>query len=222
MAVIAAHAARVVAAAVTPDGDEARRWAEEELRNPAYAEAQPTPFDLLALAVRDFFIGIFTSELPGGLGNAVVVIAAVVIVVLVVVAILVWGLPRGRGRSRLATGELFGDIEGRSAAELRREAAARAAAQEWDDAVVLRFRALARGLAERGVVETPPGATVHAFARRAGRAFPASADELDAAAAAFDDVRYLRLPGTRDLYLRVAAADDAVTAARPVTAQVPV
>ncbi|WP_354002991.1 DUF4129 domain-containing protein [Microbacterium elymi] len=84
--------------------------------------------------------------------------------------------------------------------------------------MILRFRALARGLVERRAVELVPGATVHAFARAAGRAFPGRADDLDAAASAFDDVRYLRRPGTAALYGAVARADDAVQAERPVDA----
>ena len=112
---------------------------------------------------------------------------------------------------------LFGEAETRSAAELRRAAASHAAKGEWDAAIVLRFRALARGTVERGVVDTPPGATVHAFARAAARAFPASAADLEAAATAFDDVRYLRRPGTAELYRRVAEVDDRVAAARPVS-----
>ena len=86
---------------------------------------------------------------------------------------------------------------------------------------MLRFRALARGVAERGILEPAPGATVHAFARQAGRAFPAEDERLDAAASAFDDVRYLRRPGTAELYAVVAAADDALVAARPVRSDVP-
>ena len=131
-----------------------------------------------------------------------------------VAAFLTWGAPGAPGGAR-ATAELFGADEQRSAAELRRDAASRAAKGDWDAAIVLRFRALARGLIERGAVDTPPGATVHAFARAAARAFPAHADALEAAAAAFDDVRYLRRPGTEELYRRIAAVDDLVTAARP-------
>lgn len=87
---------------------------------------------------------------------------------------------------------------------------------EWDAAIVLRFRALARGLTERGLVETPPGATVHGFARRAALAFPGQAAALEDAAGAFDDVRYLRRPGTVELYRRIAAVDEAVASARPL------
>ncbi|MFH8250775.1 DUF4129 domain-containing protein [Microbacterium sp. B2969] len=205
---------------LTPDGEEARRWAEEELSKPVYAEAQPTLFDRVSRAVGDFFAQLFSTQLDGGWASTFAVVAAVVVVLLIVAAFLVWGVPRATHRSRVAVAELFGESDVRPAAELRAAAEAHAARGEWDEAIVLRFRALARGLAERGVVETPPGATVHGFARQAARAFPGSGAELEAAAVAFDDVRYLRRPGTAELYRRVAAVDAAVAASRPLLAEV--
>jgi hypothetical protein len=200
---------------LTPDGDEARRWAQRELAESVYAIAEPTPFDRIARAVGDFFASLFSVQLDGGWGPWVAIVAAAVVAVVIIAAILVWGVPRATGRSG-ASHTLFGVDEQRSAVELRRDAASLAAKGEWSEAIVLRFRALARGLVDRGAVDTPPGATVHAFARAAAHAFPRSGYELESAAAAFDDVRYLRRPGTEELYRRIAAVDDTVTAARPV------
>ncbi|GAA1668754.1 DUF4129 domain-containing protein [Microbacterium lacus] len=200
---------------LTPDGDEARRWAEQELSDPAYAAAQPTPLDLIARAVGDFFASLFGTQLEGEWGPWVALIAAIVVVLVIVAAFLIWGVPRATGRRRRAE-DPFRTDDGLSASRLRDDAAARAAAGEWDAAIVLRFRALARGLLERGAVDTPPGATVHAFARSAARAFPAEADVLEGAAAGFDDVRYLRRPGTSELYARIVAVDEQVTRTRPV------
>ncbi len=200
---------------LTPDGDEARTWAERELADPRYAAAEPTPLDRIAQAIGDFLDSLFATELSGDWGPWVALIAAIVVLVVIVAAFFIWGVPRSTGRSR-AVSELFGEDEQRSAAELRRDAEARAASGDWDAAIILRFRALARGLVERSAVDTPPGATVHSFARAASRAFPDSAAELESAAAAFDDVRYLRRPGTEVLYRRIAAVDDRVTATRPV------
>ncbi|MFT4219798.1 MAG: DUF4129 domain-containing protein [Microbacterium sp.] len=199
---------------VVPDPDEARRWAEQELAKPEYAQAQPTWFDLAAREVGEFIDHLLHPSVSGGWSGLPAVIAIVVVVVLVVAAILIWGRPRAAHRSRAAVAELFGDDE-RSAAQLRRDAAARAAEQDWQEAIVLRFRALARGLSERGVVDPVPGATVHAFAREAARAFPAEGPRVEHAATAFDDVRYLRQPGTPALYALVAGVDDALAAARP-------
>lgn len=204
---------------LTPDGDEARDWAEQELSKPAYDIAEPTPFDLIARAVGDFIASLFSTELSGGWGSTVALIAGIVVMIVIVAAFAVWGVPRSSRRARTQAPALFGEAEGRSAAELRAAAASHARRAEWEAAIVVHFRALARGCAERGVVDTPPGATVHAFARAATRALPDLAERLEAAATAFDDVRYLRRPGTAELYRLVADTDAAVIAARPVTRQ---
>ena len=51
---------------VVPDGDEVRKWAEQELSDPKYADAKPTWFDLFARDVGRFIFDLFTG---GGAGN---------------------------------------------------------------------------------------------------------------------------------------------------------
>ncbi|WP_029146340.1 DUF4129 domain-containing protein [Microbacterium luticocti] len=195
---------------LTPDGDQARRWAEHELSDPAYAAAHPTAIDRIAQAVQQFFTQLFNGSPDAAWGAWLAVLVAVALIVLIVLALVFSGRRRLSRRGAPTATDLFGDTETRTAAQLRRAAASALARGEVAEAVVLRFRALARGLVERGAVELVPGATVHAFARTAGRVLPAHADALDAAAAAFDDVRYLRRPGSAELYARVAEVDDAV------------
>lgn len=201
---------------LVPDPDQARDWVAHELAKPEYATAQPTPFDRIAKALWDFVTGLLGGDAPAGWNGTLLVVGAIVVLLLFAAAFLIWGRPRVSARSRASTAELFGDREGRTATRLRADAESRAAAGDWDAAIVLRFRGLARGLVERGVLETAPGATVHAFAREAALAFPEESAVLDAAATAFDDVRYLRRPGNPVLYALVRDADAAVTAARPV------
>lgn len=198
-----------------PDGDDARRWAEEELADPVYDVAEPTVFDRIARAVGDFLGGLFSSEPSAEWGTTLALIAALVVVALIVIAFVIWGVPRSIRRAPRAVGDLFGEAEERSADELRRAAASHAANSDWDAAIIVHMRALARATTERGVVRTPPGATVHSFARSAAKVFPASAADLERAASIFDDVRYLRRPGSRDLYEHVAGLDRAIAAARP-------
>lgn len=200
---------------LTPDGDEARRWAQQELQNPAYAAARPTPLDRAARAVQDFLARLFDAQPDARWGLWIALGVGVIVVLLIVAAIFIWGRPRAAPRSARPATELFGDTETRTAGQLRKAAAAAAASGSWDAAIILRFRAVARGLSERDIVHPAPGATVHAFARAAARAFPASSADLDAAAAAFDDVRYLRRPGGPEAYGRVAHTDDALQAAEP-------
>ena len=195
---------------LVPDGDEARRWAREELADPAYAAAQPNLFDRAARAVADVVGQLFGGGVSGTWAASLAIVALLVLAALLVVAILVWGRPRAERRARRDPSLLFGDAEHRTAAQLREAAARHAAAGEWDAAVVVRFRALARGLDERVLVEASPGLTARRFARDAARVLPSAAEELAAAAAAFDEVRYLRMPGTPERYTAVARADDAV------------
>lgn len=199
-----------------PDPDHARRWAEQELARPEYAATHPTWFDRVAKAVADVVLHLFDAKHPPGWDATLGVVAVLVLAGLVVAAVLIWGRPRAIRRGRPLTAELFGDLDTRSSAVLRAEAARAAAAGDWDAAIVLRMRAVARSAAERGVVALAPGATVHAFARDAARAFPAHGAALHGAADAFDDVRYLRRPGTPARYAAVAACDDALAAAQPV------
>lgn len=204
-------------APLVPDGDEARRWAEQELSDPAYAAAEPTPIDRVAQAVGDAIARFFEQPLTGSWGPVAAVVATLVVLVLVLVAFLVWGRPRSRARLRTSTGtDLFGDSAGRTADELRADAARFAASGDWSAAVSDAVRALARGLDERGLVTTAPGATVQAFARAAVRRFPEHSAELVRSAADFDDVRYLRRPGTRDAYDRIRTLDDRLVRARAV------
>lgn len=203
-----------------PDGDEARRWAERELEDPAYDIAEPTVIDRAARAVAEFFEGLLSGDVPTNWGGALAIVLAVVIIAIIAAAFVIWGRPRTGARSTRAALDLFGDDESRTATELRNDAAARAAAGDWDEAIVLRFRALARGLDERGIVETAPGATVHAFARAASRALPSEAERLERAAGTFDNVRYLRRPGTPAAYDTVSSADDAAQAARGAAPEV--
>jgi len=136
----------------------------------------------------------------------------------VVVAFLLYGRPRLNRRRAAATESLFGEDDLRAAAELRQSAERAAAAGDWTTALVELFRALARGLAERTLVDLYPGMTARGFARSAAGPFPDSRDALTTAAADFDAVRYLGRPGTADQYARLADLERELRAARPALA----
>lgn len=198
-----------------PDGDEARRWAEQELSNPRYADAKPTWFDYLAADVADFIAGLFSPEAGrAGGGIALIVLGAVLVAALIAV-LLLWGRPRSSARSRRVHGELLGERDDRTAARLRIEAERAARDGDLDRAVTLRFRALARGLIERALIDPPPGATAQAIARRAERVFPGQAMSVSQAAGVFDAVRYLGRGATADDYRLLADVDGRLAAARP-------
>lgn len=198
-----------------PDGDEARRWAEEELANPRYADAKPTWFDLLARDIGRFIADLFDSEGGVNLGPAGLIIVAVVIVAALVAALIIWGRPRGSRAVRRSRHDLLGERDDRSAAQLRADAERCARAGDWDAATVLRFRALARGLLERDLIDPAPGATAQAIAREAASVFPVEATAVRSAATAFDDVRYLQHPSDAERYRELAETDDRLIALHP-------
>ncbi len=194
-----------------PDAPDARDLLLDELSDPAYAESAPTWFDLVSQAIYEWFANLSLGD-GGGPPALLFIILGAIVAAVIIIVLLVYGVPRLRARSRVSD-DLFGEQDARSAKRLRRDADKAAAAGEWQVAIAERFRALARGLDERTIVAVLPGTTGHGFSRTAGRAFPAFATELTAAADAFDDVRYLGRAGSAETYARVSALDEALAAA---------
>lgn len=200
---------------LTPDGEEARRWVQEELAKPVYTAAEPTPFDRFMQWLRDWFFGLFSGE--GAPPGIVLLVALVVVAALVVAAWIVFGRPRASQRRR-ATTPLFSDDDVRDAASLRRAAERAAAEGDWELATLERFRALVRDLVERELVEVHPGTTAHAVGERAAAVLPAEREALQRAAARFDDARYLGRGAGRDDYESVTRLEAVTRSATPVGA----
>lgn len=198
-----------------PDGDEARRWAEEELSNPRYADATPTWLDLVARDIGRFLADLFTTQNSDSIGPVALIVVCVVIGIALVTVLLIWGRPRAARVVRRPRSDLLGERDDRSAARLRADAERAARAGDWDEATVLRFRAIARSLIERDLIDPAPGATAQAIAREAGSVFPGESTAVGSAASAFDDVRYLGLAATEQSYRRLADTDERLAAHRP-------
>lgn len=198
-----------------PDGDEARRWAEDELTNPRYAEAKPTWFDLLSRDVSRFLAELFTSGNGTNVGPVALIVVTVVIAAALILALIVWGRPRSARVARAAHLNLLGSTDDRSASELRADADRSARNDEWDAATILRFRAMALGLIERDLISPPPGATAQSIAREISRVFITEATAVRQAAVFFDDVRYLGLPSTAQRYTEISATDERLVALHP-------
>ncbi len=197
---------------VDPDRDPARQWIVDELSKPEYQAARPSWFDRLSSSILDWLTHLSLPRGTGLDGTLLVIVLAVVAAVLVV-AFLIFGPPR-LGRRSTATGAMFGKDDSRDSAAMRAAAAEAAARGDWTVAVEETFRAIARALAERTIVTTTPGTTAHDFATRAGTEFPDAAAELEAAATAFDAVRYLGRPGTEADYRMIAELDRRLLASR--------
>ncbi|WP_207454731.1 DUF4129 domain-containing protein [Desertivibrio insolitus] len=193
--------------------EDARDRLLEELSKPEYQAARPTWFDLVAEAVQDWLAGLQFGELEGPPALALLLIGLAVAAALVV-AFVVFGLPRLNRRS-VASFELFGARDGRSADELREAAEAAAARGDFAAAIPEMYRAIARGLAERTIVTPSPGSTAHDFARRAAEAFPDHGWRLEAAATTFDGVRYLGRVGSAAEYASVAELERDIRSATP-------
>ncbi|KQZ24514.1 DUF4129 domain-containing protein [Microbacterium sp. Root553] len=198
-----------------PDGDEARRWAEQELADPRYADAKPTWFDLIARDIGRFLADLFSADNGASVGPSALIIVSIIVFGALVAALIIWGRPRRSQSVRALRGGLLGAGDDRSATQLRTDADRAARAQDWDEATILRFRALARGLLERDLIDPSPGATAQAIAREVASVFPLEIDPVRRAAVSFDDVRYLRHPATAERYAELAATDERLSSLRP-------
>ncbi|MBT2494562.1 MULTISPECIES: DUF4129 domain-containing protein [Microbacterium] len=191
-----------------PDGDEARRWAEDELANPRYAEAKPTWFDLVARDIGRFLADLFSSDNGANIGPSALIIVTAVIVAALIAALIIWGRPRSSRAVRRARADLLGESDDRTAAQLRSDSERSARAGDWSTATILRYRAIARSLLERDLIDPAPGATAQSIARDASAVFSDEASALRRAAVAFDDVRYLGHPATEESYQDLSATDE--------------
>lgn len=201
---------------VEPDGEQGRNWLLDELGKGTYQAARPTWFDLASQAFFDWLDSLLGSA-NSGQGAAALVVVVLLLTALLVAAFLIFGRPRLNRRSRLASA-VFGEDDARTAAEMRAAAARAAGAGDWTTAIAELFRAVARGLDERTLVDVYPGMTARGFARAASVPFPDSAEPLAAAAIAFDDVRYLARAGTEEQYRRLTDLDTALRSRPPVLA----
>ena len=189
---------------VDPDIDEAREWIIRELSKPPYRAAEPTWFDRLASAFWDWL----SSLQFGGDGSPGLIWALLALFVVggLVAIYFVFGAPR-RNRRAAVTGTLFGVDDRRDAAALRSSASDAAASGDYARAIEELFRAIARALTERAIVDTFPGTTATTFAASAARFYPASGHRLARSARDFDDVRYLGREGTEATYQRMLDLD---------------
>jgi hypothetical protein len=197
---------------VVPGRDAALEAARRELLDPAYRAHEPSLWQRIASWVLKHLKQAFDSTAGSAPGGWWAVVALVAVVGAVVLGVRARLGPMAAAHRRDA--EVFsGSV--RAAADHHRAADAALAAGDLAGAVQERFRALVRGLEERGLLEARPGYTADEAASEAGRLLPSCADALRAAARVFDDVRYGGRAATAHGHQQVAAAVAAVRAARP-------
>lgn len=198
---------------VEPDRQTARQWAVEELSGAAYARAQPNLVERAIVWVLDRLNRALDAGTGAG-GGVGLLVGLIVVVLVVALAILLAGPLRPGGLPGRRADVVFGATV-RTAAEHRAEAERAAAEQSWARAVQERFRAAARTLEERVVLDRRPGRTADEVAVEGGIALPGGADALRIASRAFDDVTYGERPGDEAGYRACVDADEAAQRERP-------
>lgn len=194
---------------LTPDAEEARRWAERELADPIYDDS-PSLVERLADWLTDVLESLTSlgGVAPPSLAPVVVVLAVAAVVVL---AVLLGGRVRRR-RAAVArvSAPLFEDA--RTSAALHASADAAAARGDFATAVLDRYRAIVRWLDERGLLDERPGLTAHEAAELAAAALPAHAERLRWAGELFDAVAYGHAAATAEQDAASRALADALRA----------
>ncbi|NWF30804.1 DUF4129 domain-containing protein [Streptomyces sp. PKU-EA00015] len=194
----------------------AREAAERELSDPMYGEDDPNLLERALDRFWDWVGGLFEGAAGAGFGGT----AGLVVIFLVVIALaaaLWWRLGTPQ-RTPVSADSLF-DAGPRSAAEHRIAAEEHAAATRWNQAVQERMRAVVRSLEERALLAPRPGRTADEAAAEAGRSLPPHADELRAAARAFDDITYGGRTADRQSYERLRDLDLELERAKPQLTQ---
>lgn len=199
---------------VEPDAEEARRWATEELARDVYS----TEPGLLQRAW-EWFVRQLEQLLSFEVAappNLVPVIVVLGVAVLLVVALYLAGPVRRRRAAATGRGSnaVFDDSTATSG-DLTRSADDAARRGSWDDAVLMRFRAIIRALDERTILDDRPGLTAHEASSTAAARLPTCGPGLLWAGRLFDDVCYGSVRAHREQDARLRELADDVARARP-------
>jgi Domain of unknown function (DUF4129) len=195
-----------------PTPPQARGWLEQELHRSDY---QSPWLSSVFRWVLDQL-----SKLLDGVGLLPPVIA--VLVVLVVIALLAWVLPKVRRESvdSRADHAVLEDLT--TTARTYRDRAAEALRDgRYDDVVLDGFRAIAKDMSDRTVLDDAPGRTAHEASLALAPCFPDQADRLARVADLFDAVRYGHRHATADQAGQVQHLDAELVTTRPVLAASP-
>jgi hypothetical protein len=194
-----------------PSSPQARDWLATELSKQKY-HTGATPWERFMDWLRNLLSG--GNGTGGGLPAWGTYLA--IGVLLLVVALVVVRVVRREARTRTEPGGAVLDEPRVSAEEYRRRAAVAVDRDDWDTVVLEAYRAIARGVVDRTILDDLPGRTADEVARDLGPAFPDAADELRRSAATFDAVRYGHLAATEPAARDVLAAEDRIRRARPI------
>jgi len=199
-----------LAGGLSPTPPEARGWLRKELSGPDYQSPWlESAIRWVSDQVRKILEG--AGQLAG-FSPLITVLAAVV-----VIALLVWVLPRVRRESTVRTlgGAVLEDAT-ITARDYRARAAQALLDGGYDDAVLDGFRAIAKGMSERSLLDDAPGRTAHEVSLALTSLFPEHAERLAQAANLFDAVRYGHRRANASQAGQMLELDADLVATRPV------
>jgi Domain of unknown function (DUF4129) len=200
-----------------PSPAEARKWLSDELHRSDYHN----PW--LDSALR-WIVDQLTKLLDGAnkLANGGLSLVVTLLVALVTIALLVWVLPKVRREPVVGHPDGAVIVDPTITAGSYRDLAARALADGRYDAAVLEgFRATAKDMSDRTLLDDAPGLTAHEVSLELSRPFPDFAGRLAQSANLFDAVRYGHRSATKDGAAQVLRLDSELAKARPVLLALP-
>ena len=191
---------------LTPERDEARRWAEKKLSEPEYRDADLSPLEKLGRAIDRFFDGLISSAAAIDSPWTLLVIAALIIGLVVLV---IWRVRRGTSggvdlaqRAETINPQAFWD-------------AAHAAASGGDYTLAVQngVRAIFAQFVSLSLIDMTAASTASELARAAASACPPAAADAHAAGGLFDAVTFGEAQATAADWQDLLARAERITAA---------
>lgn len=197
-----------------PTPAEARRWLTDELSGPDYRDPW---LDSVIRWVLEQLAKLL--EGVNNLANNGVSAVITALVAVIVIALLAWVLPKVRRESVAAHPDGPVLVDPTITPGTYRGLATRGFTDgRYDDAVLNSFRAIAKDMSHRTLLDDSPGRTAHEVSIELAQHFPDHAVRLAQAANAFDAVRYGHRRATADQARQVMQLDADLTTTRPVPA----
>ena len=200
---------RSLARGLSPTPPQARTWLRQELLGSDY---QSSWLDSTGRWISEQLNKLLHAA--GSLSAISPVITALIAVTVIV--LLAWILPRVRREPAIAptAGAVLDDVT--LTPRAYRDLAAQAFREgRYDDAVLDGYRAIAKDMCDRGVLDDAPGRTAHEVSLALAPPFPDRADRLAQAAHLFDSVRYGHRRANADQAGRIRRLDSELAATRP-------
>lgn len=207
-----------VPADLDPSGDEARRWAADELAKDGYRDTR----SLFERLMR--WLGQRLADLQDGQGTGGVSLPPFVIALVVVAAAVGIGYLLTKVRAEAATVKDRRTVLGSSALtaqQLRVRGAAAMAENRWDDAVLDYTRAIARDANDRTLLTDAPALTAHEIGDQLAAVFPAHTSAVHASTDLFDAVAYGGRRAARADAESVRSTEETLRRARPELIRTP-